>query len=121
MQARIRHYLSMYRPQFMRGVSVLASEASYDRKKFLKKLRPLPNFNNLVQSEPTDKQLDRQIRLVGWSVLLIILMISTVILAFLRLNYIQILIIVMMMVVFTPIIILRVVAWCLPKADRASR
>lgn len=121
MQAWLRNYLSMYSPKFMDGVSILASGASYDRKKFLKTLRSLPNFNNLVQPKHTDKQLDRRIRLVGWSVLLIILTTSIVVLAFLRLNYVQILIIVMMMVVFTPIIILRVVAWCLPKADRASR
>ena len=121
MQAWLRNYLSMYSPQFMDGVSVLASGASYDRKKFLKQLRSLSNFNNLVKPEHTNKPVDRQIRLVRWSVLLIILMTSTVVLAFLRLNYVQMLIIAMAVVGLTPIIILRVVAWCLPKARRAGR
>lgn len=121
MQAWLRNYLSIYSPQFMDGVSVLASEAGYDRKKFLKQLRSLPNLNNLVKPEHTNKSLDGQIRLVGWSVLLIILMTSTVVLAFLRLNYVQMFIVAVAVVGFTPIIILRVVAWCLPKACRAGR
>lgn len=121
MTNRLRNYFSSFSPQFVRGVGVLAQEAQFGRRRFMASTRPLPNFFTAAKRPVKDTQTAARIRLTVWSAISIAWILTITALAFLRLNLLQIIVVLLIMIVPAPYVLLRVAAWCMPKEQKARR
>lgn len=121
MQRWFKNYISTFGPQFVRGIGVLAAEAQFERKSFLALTRPLPNFFTLAKRYHKNDVGAAHVRRAVWSAIAIAWIISITALAFLRLNPVQIIALILIVSVPAPYVLLRIAAWCLPRRKKASR
>lgn len=119
MQRWFKNYVSAFGPQFVRSVGVLAVEADFEREKFLAATHPLPNFFAITKRYSKYSAHAVRIRRVVWSAIAIAWMVSIAALAFLRLNPVQIIALILIVSVPAPYILLRIAAWCLPKRRKS--
>lgn len=115
MNARLRNYLSCFGPQFVRGIAVLAVKASFDRAQFRKHVRPLPNFFEVARAEAPKTEAARGLTRAVWSAIVIAWILSIVVVAFIRLTWWQIGLLIIIVSIPAPRILLWVAAMCLPK------
>lgn len=115
MKLRWRNYLSCFGPQFVRGISILAHDAHYDRTKFRKAIRPLPDFFALGKKVPPHDASARQLRLAIWSAIAIAWILSIAFVAFIRLALWQIGLLIIVVSLPAPQILLGVATYILPK------
>ena len=62
---KLRHYLSCFGPQFVKGLGVLATQADGDPKRFLKSALALPDFHRLQKSADSS-HLQSATRIAVW-------------------------------------------------------
>jgi len=120
MQRCFKNYISAFGLQFLYGVSVLAMEADFEREKFLVATHPMPNFFTLAKRYRRNDAGAARMRRAVWSAIAIAWMVSITALAFLRLNPVQIIALILIVSVPAPYVLLRIAAWCLPRRKKAS-
>ena len=114
----MRNYLSCFGPQFVRGIAVLGARADYDRARFWKSVRPLPNFFEVARSETPKSSASRSLTRAVWSAIVIAWILSIVVVAFIRLTWWQIGLLIVIVSIPAPQILLWVAALCLPKPSK---
>lgn len=118
MNAHLRNYLSCFGPQFVRGIAVLAAKAKFDRAEFRKSVRPLPNFFEVARAEAPKTPASRSLTRAVWSAIVIAWILSIVVIAFIRLMWWQIGLLIVIVSIPAPQILLWVAALCLPKPSK---
>jgi hypothetical protein len=121
MTKRIYNYLSCFGPQFVDGILVLARSTNFERQRFRKKIKPMPNFFELarIKKNLASSPKAQQLRLAIGSAIAIAWILTITALAFLNLNWWGALILIAVVSVPAPYILIGVAAWCLPKSHKA--
>ena len=122
MTNRIYNYLSCFGPQFVDGICVLARSTNFERQRFRRKIKPMPNFFELASNKKnlTSSLKARQLRIAVWSAIATAWVLTLTALTFLNLNWWGALILIVAVSIPAPYILIEVAARCLPKSRKVK-
>ncbi len=118
MHSRWRNYGSCFGPQFVRGMSVLAERAGYERRAFRKLTRPLPDFFAVASQDKPMSRPARQLRSAIWGAIALAWIMMLVLLTMARLPFSVWLVVAVVVSLIAPRTLLGIAALCLHRAPR---